>query len=57
MLAIVIIQILIIQIGGEVFGTVPLTITDWMLVVAIAFAIIPIDLIRKIIVRKVGIRE
>lgn len=57
MSAVVVIQVLIIQIGGKVFGTTPLTLNNWIAVVLIAFIIIPIDLIRKVIVKKIGIKE
>ncbi|MBQ9279936.1 MAG: calcium-translocating P-type ATPase, PMCA-type [Clostridia bacterium] len=57
MSAVTVIQILIIQIGGAVFGTTPLTLSNWIYVVLIAFLIIPIDLIRKSIVKKMGIKE
>lgn len=57
MSAVTIIQILIIQFGGKVFGTTPLTLSNWITVVLIAFMIIPIDLIRKVIVKKMGISE
>ena len=52
MSAVAIIQILIIQVGGKVFGTVPLSAMNWLYVVAISFLIIPIDLIRKVITKK-----
>lgn len=51
------IQVLIIQIGGQIFGTTLLTFGNWILVILISFMIIPIDLIRKIIVKKMGIKE
>lgn len=57
MLAIAVVQILIIQVGGEVFETVPLSLTNWCAVILISVLIIPIDLIRKVIVRKMGIKE
>ncbi len=57
MSAVAIIQVLIIQVGGKVFGTTPLTLNNWIAVVLIAFIIIPIDLIRKVIVKKIGIKE
>lgn len=57
MSAVTIIQALIIQFGGKVFGTTPLTLENWLAVVLIAFLIIPIDLIRKVIVKKIGIKE
>ena len=57
MSAVTIIQVLIIQFGGKVFGTTPLSINNWIAVVLIAFMIIPIDLIRKIVVKNMGIKE
>lgn len=57
MSAVTLIQIIIIQLGGKVFGTVPLTFNNWIAVILIAFLIIPIDLIRKCIVKKMGISE
>ncbi len=39
------------------FGTTPLSIKNWIAVVLIAFMIIPIDLIRKVIVKNLGIKE
>lgn len=57
MCAVAAIQVVIIQIGGKVFGTTPLTIANWIAVILIAFMIIPIDIIRKIIVKKMGIKE
>ena len=55
--AVAAVQVLIIQIGGKVFSTTPLTVQNWIAVILIAFIIIPIDLIRKIIVNKMGIKE
>ena len=57
MSAVAVIQVLIIQFGGKVFGTTPLTVANWLAVIRIAFMIIPIDLVRKIIVKKMGIEE
>ena len=55
--AVTIFQILISQFGGVVFGTSPLTVENWLAAIGIAFLIIPIDLIRKAIVKKKGIKE
>ena len=55
MSAVTIIQVLIIQFGGKVFGTTPLN--NWIAVVLIAFMIIPIDLVRKIVMKNMGIKE
>ena len=57
MSAVAVIQIIIIQVGGSMFGTTPLSIKNWIAVVLIAFMIIPIDLIRKVIVKNLGIKE
>ena len=57
MSVVAVIQVLIIQFGSKVFGTTPLTIGNWLAVILIAFMIIPIDLIRKVIVKKIGIEE
>lgn len=57
MSAVTIIQILIIQFGGKVFGTTPLSFNNWIAVVLISFMIIPIDLVRKVVVKNMGIKE
>ncbi len=57
MVAVTAIQVIIIQVGGKVFGTTPLTVGNWATVVAIAALIIPIDLIRKAVVKQMGIKE
>ncbi len=57
MSAVAIIQVIIIQVGGKVFGTTPLSIGNWLAVILIAVMIIPIDLIRKVIVKKMGMKE
>lgn len=57
MTAVTAIQVIIIQVGGKVFGTIPLTLSNWIAVVAIAFLIIPIDLVRKAVVKQMGIKE
>ena len=50
-------QIIIIQFGGAMFGTTPLSLKNWIFAIVISFLIIPIDLIRKVIVKKMGIKE
>ena len=50
-------QILIMQVGGVIFGTTPLSLEQWGIAIMIAFLIIPIDLVRKVIVNKMGIKE
>ena len=55
--AVALFQVVIMQVGGVIFGTTPLTLKQWGLAVLIAFMIIPIDLVRKIVVKKMGIKE
>lgn len=47
-----VVQILIIYIGGDVFRTDKLSINDLIMVILLAFTVIPVDLIRKYIIRK-----
>ena len=42
---------LLAQFGGEFMGCTALTATQWFVVVALAFMIIPIDLARKAVIR------
>lgn len=42
---------LLAQFGGEFMGCTALTATQWLVVVALAFMIIPIDLVRKAVIR------
>lgn len=49
---IVVVQVVLTQIGGVVFGCYGLTITEWGLVLGLAILIIPLDLLRKAIVGK-----
>ena len=48
--SIAIVQTLIIQFGGEVFSTVPMTLGHFFLALALAFLIIPVDILKKAIV-------
>ncbi|MCB0483151.1 MAG: cation transporting ATPase C-terminal domain-containing protein [Flavobacteriales bacterium] len=41
------VQILLTIIGGKMFRTIPMTITEWLFVAGLAFMIIPFDLLRK----------
>lgn len=50
-------QVFICQIGGKVFGTVPLSLVNWVVIAGISFLIIPVDLMRKVVVRNRGIME
>lgn len=57
MTMVTIIQVVIIQFGGKVFGTSPLTMENWLTVILLTLIIIPIDLVRKYIVKRMGIME
>ena len=46
------IQIIMTFVGGEILRCKPMTLNEWMVVVGLALTIIPIDLIRKSIIRK-----
>ena len=47
---IVIIQIALTFIGGEVFSVTPMTFNNWVIVMLLSLTIIPIDMMRKVIV-------
>ena len=47
-----IMQTLLLQFGGAVFGTVPLTLKAYLVAIVLALLIIPVDMIRKAIVNK-----
>ncbi|MDR2878384.1 MAG: cation transporting ATPase C-terminal domain-containing protein, partial [Fusobacteriales bacterium] len=44
-----VIQIVLVYIGGEVFRTVPLSISEWLIIFGLSFLIIPVDMLRKLI--------
>ena len=48
---ITVVQILMIYVGGKVMNCVPLTLMQWVVVLGMALSIIPVDLIRKGIVK------
>ena len=52
MSAVVLIQLLIIFFGGQIFRTVPLSLKDLCHVILLAFTVIPVDLVRKYLIRK-----
>lgn len=54
MTIIVVVQIIITIIGGQLFSCAPISIKHWVLVIALAFLIIPIDIIRKLIVNNLA---
>ena len=51
-IAIFAITFLLAQFGGEIMGCTAMTLTQWGVTVALAFLIIPIDLVRKAIIRR-----
>ena len=50
--SIFVLQTLLLQFGGPVFGTVPLTLKAYLVAIVLALLIIPVDLIRKAIMSK-----
>ena len=53
---IIIIQILLIYYGGNVFRTAGLTLFEFEIMIVFAFTVIPFDMIRKIVLKKKGIK-
>jgi len=52
-----VVQMVFTYLGGSVLRTVPLTLSEWGYVFGMCFVIIPVDLLRKIIVKKVLKKE
>ena len=44
---IVIVQAALTLVGGELFSCTPITVKNWLVIIAMAFTIIPVDMIRK----------
>ncbi len=55
-LFIIIVQLILIYYGGDIFRTYGLTLKELQIMILVAFSIIPIDIIRKIILRIKGIK-
>lgn len=53
MLFITIVQILLIYFGGNLFRTIPLTFKEFIIMLLFAFTVVPVDIIRKFIFRKI----
>ena len=51
LLLIVVVQVSMIYFGGDILRCYGLTGTEWLFVVILAFTIIPVDLIRKLLYR------
>ena len=47
---IVVVQVVLTIIGGEVFSCTPISINHWGVIILMAITIIPVDMIRKLIV-------
>ena len=47
-----IMQSVLLQVGGAVFGTTPLTLRAFIVAILLALLIIPVDMVRKLVVRK-----
>lgn len=52
---IVVVQILLLYFGGNLFRTTALTLKEFIIMIMISFSVIPIDFLRKIILRKKSI--
>ena len=50
MALIVVVQVIMTYFGGVILRCFGLTATEWMFVLAMAFTIIPVDLVRKVVV-------
>ena len=46
---ITVVQVLLVYLGGDIFGCHGLIVTEWLVVLGLAISIIPIDLLRKLI--------
>ena len=57
MLFIILIQILMIYYGGTLFRTAGLTINEFIITILLSFTVIPIDNIRKLCLKKFGIKR
>lgn len=53
MLVIVLVQVALTFIGGDLFSCTPITFNNWIIVILLAFTIIPFDMVRKIITNMV----
>ncbi|MEG2354148.1 MAG: cation-translocating P-type ATPase [Clostridium sp.] len=52
--AIVVVQVVLTFVGGDLFSCTPIELNHWLVVILMAFTIIPIDMIRKLITNKLG---
>lgn len=54
MLIIVIVQVALTLVGGELFSCTPITLSNWIIVILFAITIIPFDMIRKLIINNIS---
>ena len=54
MIFIVIVQVILMYYGGEMFRTVPLTLKEFMIMILFSITVVPVDIIRKIMSKKYG---
>lgn len=54
MIFIVIVQVILMYYGGEMFRTVPLTLKEFMIMILFSITVVPVDIIRKIMCKKYG---
>ena len=47
-----VIQIIMVNIGGELLRTVPISLKSWGIVMLLAIIVIPMDLVRKMLSKK-----
>lgn len=51
---IVIVQIILMYYGGDMFRTSPLTLKEFIIMILISLSVIPVDVLRKIVSKKYG---
>ena len=51
---IIIVQVILIYYGGEMFRCTPLSIKEFIIMLILSFTVVPIDVLRKIICKKIG---
>ena len=54
MIFIVIVQVILMYYGGQMFRTVPLTLKEFMIMILFSITVVPVDIIRKIMCKKYG---
>ena len=52
---VVVLQVVIIYLGGNFFRTKALALSDFLIILVLAFSVIPLDLLRKVITRRRGV--